>query len=58
MKDYRPLIKEIEPTDGVEKCPHCIEQIEFAKKHNLRIVVDTFSWDIVGVEYDPKRYKE
>jgi hypothetical protein len=49
-----------EPTEsylGQSGCKYCKEQIDFAKKHNLRVIVDNSTLDVVGVEYDKERYK-
>jgi hypothetical protein len=39
------------------ECTYCKEQLTFAKKHNLRVIYDNASKCVVGVEYDPNRWK-
>lgn len=31
-------------------CPYCKENLRYAKKHNLRCIVDTNTMDVIGVE--------
>ena len=31
-------------------CPYCEKQLKYAKKHKLRVIINKYTMDIIGVE--------
>jgi len=48
----------LEAGEAAGICEYCETNISFARKHNLRVIKDLGSGDIVGVEIDIERWKD